>query len=254
MKTKHIFNTLFIALFFVTITGLAQDKTSQSYWIHEDHVKPSMLAEYEAVCKELVAECKKHGVDETSWLTLATNDFTYAYVGPIDKMADLDENIFATLTKKMGKEAFSNLFARMDKCYSDHVDYVISLDKELSYQPSGINQMPEGQMYRNNVRYYITPENYAKANEIAKKYKKLFAEKGSKMYYRVYRSGFGANGTFFMVAIAAESPEDYERMSMENRKLLGEEGAKLNQELLAVMSKMDVMQGWMRADLSYMGK
>ncbi|NNK73655.1 MAG: hypothetical protein HKO94_10730, partial [Flavobacteriaceae bacterium] len=91
MKTKHIFTTLFIALFFVTITGMAQDKTSQSYWIHEDHVKPSMLAEYEAVTKELVAACKKHGVDETSWLTLATNDFTYAYVGPIDKMADLDE-------------------------------------------------------------------------------------------------------------------------------------------------------------------
>jgi hypothetical protein len=213
-----------------------------------------MIAEYEAICKELIAACKQHGVEEANWIALATNNFTYNYISPIDNMAELDENIFSSLGEKMGEGALTALFNRMDKCYSDHVDYVISLDKELSYQPSGINQMPEGQMYRNNVRYYIAPENYKKANEIAKKYKKLFAEKGSKMYYRVYRSGYGSNGTFFLVAVAAESPEAYERMSAENRKVLGAEGAKLNQELMEVMTKMDVMQGWMRPDLSYMGK
>lgn len=253
MKNKHFINSLLMIFLFTMFTGISQEKSTQMYWIHEDHVKPSMVGEYEAVSKDLVAACKKHGVKEAKWLTLATDNFNYIYVGEIDKMADLDKNIFAGLSEKMGKEAFSNLFTRMDKCYTDHLDYIITLDKDLSYQPSGINQMPEGKYYRNNVRYYVTPENYDKGYEIAKKYKKLFSEKGSKMYYRVYRSSFGSNGTFFMVAMAAESPEDYERMSAENRKLLGEEGAKLNQELLGIISKMDEMQGWMRTDLSYTG-
>ncbi|KAA3619198.1 MAG: hypothetical protein DWP94_13325 [Flavobacterium sp.] len=253
MKTKHFINSLLMIFLLSMFSGISQEKSAQMYWIHEDHVKPSMVGEYEAVSKELVAACKKHSVEDAKWITLASDNFNYIYVGEIDKMGDLDENIFAGLYEKMGKEAFSGLFDRMDKCYSDHVDYIITLDKDLSYQPSGIDQMPEGKYYRNNVRYFVTPENYDKGYEIAKKYKKLFSEKGSKMYYRVYRSGFGAEGTFFMVAIAAESPEAYERMSADNNKLLGEAGAKLNQELMGIISKMDEMQGWMRTDLSYMG-
>jgi len=253
MKTRNIFNISIALVLFLSVTGFAQEKNYQSFVIHEDHVKPSAIAEYESICKEMIDASKKHGVTKAKWMTLASSEFVYSYITPVDKMADLDDNTFSELAEGMGNEAFGNMFKRMDKYYTDHRDYIITMDKELSYQPGGINQMPEGKMYRNNVKYYVSPENYAKANEIAKKYKKLFTEKGSKMYYRVYRSGFGADGTFFLVAVAAENPAAYEQMQMENSKLLGAEGAALNKELLSIIDKMETMQGWMRPDLSYSG-
>lgn len=251
MKTKNIFNAVFAVAILFCVSGWAQEKKNQTYYIHEDHVKPSMISEYEAICKELVAACKKYNVTKANWITLASDNFVYSYIGPMENMAELDENIFSELAEGMGGEAMADLFNRMDKCYSDHIDYTLSLDTELSYMPTGITQMPEGQMYRNNVKYYVAPENYAKANEIAKKFKKLYSEKGSKMHYRVYRSGFGADGTYFLVAAAAENPAVFEQMSYENRKLLGEDGAKLNKELLSIMTKMETVQGWMRPDLAY---
>ena len=253
MKTRNIFNISIALILFFSVTGIAQEKSYQTFAIHEDYVKPSMLGEYEAICKEMIDNSKKHGVTKATWMTLSTTDFVYTYITPIDKMAELDDDIFSELSAGMGKEAFGDMFSRMDKCYSDHRDYMITLDKELSYQPGGINQMPEGQMYRNNVKYYISPENYSKANEIAKKYKKLFSEKGSKVHYRVYRSGFGADGTFFLVAMAAESPAAFEQMQAENRELLGAEGAALAQELLKIIDDMETVQGYMRPDLSYAG-
>jgi len=253
MKTRNIFKISIALMLLLSATGFAQDKNYQTFAIHEDYVKPSMIGEYEAICKEMVGHSKKHGVTKTSWMTLSTSEFVYTYVTPLEKMADLDDNIFSELADGMGEEAFGDMFNRMDKYYSDHRDYIITMDKELSYQPTGINQMPEGKMYRNNVKYYVSPENYAKANEIAKKYKKLFSEKGSKMHYRVYRSGFGADGTFFLVAVAAENPAAFEQMQYDNNQLLGAEGAALQQELLSIIDKMETMQGWMRPDLSYTG-
>ena len=73
-------------------------KSYQAYWIHEDRVKPGMTDEYEQISKDLVAACKEHGVTETKWLTLSLNDNSYLYVSPVNNMADLDIDGFATLS------------------------------------------------------------------------------------------------------------------------------------------------------------
>lgn len=240
---------LCLGLLLVSI-GLAQSNY-QAYWVHEDHVIPAKLQEYEQVSKEFVEACNKNNIKDLSFITMATDDFRYAYIGGIENMASLDKNSFAEMQEKMGAEAFGNMMSRMDKCYTDHVDYVLNLDPELSYMPDGMTQMPEAMNYRNNTIYYVSPANYSKANDIAKRFKKLFSEKNSKMHYRVYRSGFGAPATFFLVAIAAKSPAHYETMNAENVQLLGEAGAKLNAELMSIISDMEPMRGYMRPDLSY---
>ena len=254
MKTKQLISLAILLIALPLFSLQAQDAQMKSFWIHEDQVRPSMVAEYEAACKELIAHCKEAGMKDNDWITLATNDFRYSYVGAMNSMADLDKNRFASVYEKVGKEKMDVLWDKMDKCYDDHTDYIISLDMNLSYQPGGINQTPDGMNYRENTLYYVSPENYMKANEIAKKYKELFSKKGSKMHYRVYRSGFGADGTYFMVAVAAENPAAFESMRYENNKLLGEEGQKLNQELMKVISKMETREGWIRNDLAYSSK
>ncbi|WP_298481160.1 hypothetical protein [uncultured Maribacter sp.] len=231
---------------------LAQDNNkSQAYWIHEDQVKPSMVTEYEKTTKNLVAKCKEHNLQGLDWITTVTEEYKYLYVTPIDSMADINYAAFDVLSKKMGKEALSELFSDMDKCYDKHGDYIIRLDKELSYMPEGITQTPEGMPYRKFTYYHYTPENYDEVFEKAAAIKAVFESKNATMHYRVYKSGFGTMGSYFLVAVAAKSAEDYERLSKENRKILGEEFGKLLGELHKKVSKIERESGAMRPDLDY---
>ena len=249
MKTLKMTLVATVVTLLAINVSTAQDGP-QMYSVHVDHVKPSMMAEYEALGKELIEKSKTHG-SNYGWLALATDEFDYYFISPINDMAQLDGNPFAELSKKMGKGELGKLFDKMDKYYDDHVNYVISLDKELSYMPEGITQTPAGQPFRKNTMYYVTPENYKAAEQLAKDFKALYTKKGSKVNYRVYRSGFGTDGTYFMIAIAAASPADYETSTAENNELLGAEGQQLYGRLMSLISDRKIISGWIRADLSF---
>lgn len=230
----------------------AQDMgNSQAYWVHEDFVKPSKVAEYEAICKELVANLKKYNIQDINTIVSNTADNRYLFVGPLENMAQLDQNMFATLSEKMGEGALEALFGRMDECYDIEQNYIISLDKELSYMPEGITQTPAGQDYRKFHYLYFAPKDRKLIHEKMKAVKDVFAKKGSKMYYRVYRSGFGTRGDFYMVAIAAKDAVDYAQKSMENGKLLGEEGDRTLGDLFGNLLRYEEFLGRMRPELAY---
>ena len=253
MKTNQLVKALLVLLLFQFSALQAQDKY-QMFWVHEDRVKPAKAMEYEGIVKELVSAMTEHNIQDVNWITMASSDFRYAYVSPIANMAELDEDGFAPLREKMGKEAFADMFSRMDECYNDHTEYILTLDPELSYMPDGMTQTPEGENYRENGIYYFSPANYGKAIEIAKKFKDLYIEKGSPLHYRVYRSGFGADGTYLMVAIAAKDAGHLEEKSNANEELLGDDLNKLRAEILTVMESNREMKGWVRKDLAYSSK
>lgn len=253
---KNLKKTLLVVaiLFLTQNIANAQDDKSQAYSIHEDQVKPSMVSEYEKNIKELIANCEKHNVQSAKWITTSTEDNRYLFVSAIENMAALDINIFASLEENMGKENFGSLFTSLDKCYDKHGNYNLILDKEYTYMPQGITQTPEGKNYRKFLYYHVTPENYNTFLEKGKAIKALFEKKESKLYYRVYRSGFGIMGTYVMVAIAAKNAGDYEQMSEANMELLGEEGQNAFGELLKYTSKFEIVSGRMRPDLGYSPK
>jgi len=250
--------TLKQSLIFFTITlliplgSIAQDMAkNQSFWVHEDVVKPGMIAEYEAVCKELVGHLKTHNIQEANYIVTNTADNRYLYVGPIDNMADLDNSIFSALAEKMGKENMNALFNRMDKCYDVEQDYIITIDNDLSYQPGGIDQTPEGENFRKFHYLYVSPGNRAIVKEKMKAVKDMFASKGSKVYYRVYRSGFGTRGEFYMVAVAAKDEVNYAQKALANDTLLGEDGKKTMWDLFSNLLSYEEIQGQMRPDMAY---
>lgn len=224
------------------------------YWIHEDRTKPPMSNKQESVDKELIAALKKHEITDISWFTMVSLDYRYFYISPIENMAAFDKDPFGSLSEKIGQKERDKIFAKYQNCYETHGDYVIILNKDLSYQPDGINVTPIGKNFRNNTYYHFTPDNAEKARELAVKFKELYTRKNSKLHYRVYSDGFGVMGTYFMVAAAAESPEDYERMVVDNRLLLGDEGAELYRELEETISSLEVVRGYIRPDLSYEDK
>lgn len=249
---KNFIHSL-LALAFCLPLGMQAQEDSKyvTYWVHEDHVKPSMVNEYEKISKELVSQLKNYDVQDESWISAQTEDFRYLFIGKMDKMADLDRQMFATLAERMGAEEMGNLFQKMDKTYSKHLNYIIHLDKELSYMPDGLTQTPEGKDFRKFYYLHVNPMKIGDLSKSMKKIKDLYASKGSANHYRVYRSGFGAPNDFFMVAIADKDPLSYEQSALANRSLLGEESKPIMDEIMKHVDRMEVISGVMRPDLAY---
>jgi len=242
--------TLTIAL--MPLISFAQDsKDIQAYWIHEDRVKPAMTDEYEQISKDLIAACKEHNVQETQWLTMALNDNTYLYITPMEKFAEMDIDVFASLSEKMGADKMKALFDRFNPTYDEHGDYVVYLHKDLSYMPGGISQTIEGQNYRTLYYNYVTPENDKGYAEVLKKMKAAFEKNNSKLHYRVYKTGFGVMGSYYMIAVAGESNLSSAKMGDENWSLMKDDFDPLLKMMSKHTWKMDEKRGWMREDLGY---
>ncbi|WP_425237562.1 hypothetical protein [Ulvibacterium sp.] len=250
MRTLKTTLIIVLALVAAPCTSQENDK-SQAFWVHEDVVKPSMVSEYETVCKELTDNMKKHNIQEMNSIVANLADNRYLWVGPIENMAQLDKPLFATLAEKMGAEKMGALFDRMDKCYDIEQNYIIHLDKDLSYMPGGITQTPEGQDYRKFHYFHYAPGNRAIVKKKVEAIKNLFTSKGSKLDYRVYRSGFGTRGEFYMVAIAAKDAADYANKISANNELMGEEWLKTYTDFTSTLEKYEAFEGNMRPDMAY---
>ncbi|WP_223552000.1 hypothetical protein [Aestuariivivens sp. NBU2969] len=222
------------------------------YRVHQDNVKPSMMLEYEKVAKEFNEACKAHNV-QTQWLATTMDDFRYLYVSPIENFAALDERPMADIAKAMGDD-FGKLFERFDQCYDSHGTYIIVLDEELTYMPEGIKQTQEGLDYRDYYFIHFTPENAKNLKEAMKGVKEMFAAKGSKNYYRIYRTGFGQMDSYYMVAMSSKDAIDSAQKSKANQELLGPDRVEVFGKVLKYASKMEEVTGEIRRDLSYMPK
>jgi hypothetical protein len=255
MKTQNITLLITSLLLLFSFTQQAQESNqSQAYWVHEDPVYPAKVADYEEYCAILAENCKKYEITEAHWFTVSTDDLRYFNLSPIDNMGDLDKSRFSLLQAEMGEREFNELFDNFDNCYDNHSDYIIHLDKDLSYMPNGVQVIQDGLEFRKLEFWYSTPQNFQKVLSLAKSFKELYAKKNSKEYYRVYRSGFGAPGQFILVAISAKSAEDYERIRKENKELLGVDRTPIYDELLKSIIKVETLNGYMRKDLSYIPK
>lgn len=250
MKTLKI-NFLTTLLLVLSLSTIQAQDALKKFWVHEDVVKPSMVAAYETICKELTSNLKKHNIQGFNAIVTNSADHRYLWVSPISSMAEIERPIFKTLAEKMGEDKMSALFDKMDKCYDVEHNYVIQLDEELSYMPGGITQTPEGQDYRKFHYFHYTPGNVNAIKEKSAAIKRLFESKGSKLHYRTYKSGFGNRGAYYMVAIAAKDATDYATKIAENNELLGEEWAEIYSDFQANLIKYEVVEGRMRPDMAY---
>ncbi|WP_282136811.1 hypothetical protein [Seonamhaeicola maritimus] len=248
MKTIKSTLLLILALFLATNFSNAQ----KFYQVHQDNVKPSKLWEYEKIAKEFNDACVEHNL-QTSWLCATMDDMRYLYVTPIENFADLDKRPFADMAKAMG-DKFGDMFDRFDKCYDSHGDYIIVLDEELTYMPDGISQSQEGQDYRNYYFIHYKPKNGKKIREGMKAVKEMFASKGSKNYYRIYRTGFGNMDSYYMVATSSKDAIDAATKEKANSELLGPDRFETFKKVMDYASKMEEMTGEIRRDLSYSPK
>ena len=251
MKTLNLFWLLF-ALLFISNSGVAQEKAKNPLFsVHEDAVKPSMVGEYEALAKELRDALEEHDIQDVEYLSAVTDDFRYLYVTPIENMAELDNNYFAVLAEKMGSDKLGELFEKMDKCYEEHGNYILTMDTEMSHMPEGISQTQEGLPHRTFFEYHATPDNIRALSEVGMRIKEFHAAHKSPLHYRVYRKAFGGLGDYFLIAVSSKDASHFESIMNETMALLGEEYGALINEALSLTSRFDTYQGSIRSDLSY---
>lgn len=250
MKKMQLFSILSCCLLILGSLS-AQENQNQAFWVHEDQVRPGMVKEYEDLSKELVAEAKKSNLQDMTWAVAAMDNGRYLSLTPIKNMADLESKSFQPLMDSMGEDRFSTLMNRFNGMYDKHGDYIIVLDRNLSYMPQGVNPVTPGEDYRKWHQMWVSAENVPQLRTKLAELKDVFDQKGSKMYYRIYRSGFGTMGDYFVAVISAKDAQDYARISAENEKLLGEEGRQKFREVMDLVSEYDVASGGMKPDLAY---
>jgi len=248
LKTTMLFAVLMFS------ANVAINAQNQLFSIHADYVKPSMESEYVAASKAFVAECKKYNLQNSDWTEVRLDNGTYLTFESIPNMAALDADSFAPMIEKMGKENFQALLDRFNKCYDRHGNYLLTRIESLTYMPEGAVAAQEGQNYRKYHYLYVTPSTAKMVGEKMKAIKELYAQKGSKEYYRVYHSGFGTLGEYFLVAISAKDEQSYAKQSDENEALLGAEGKKLLDDLFKNISRYEPVTGYIRPELSYITK
>ena len=252
MKLKTKLTSCLLCLF-LTVSIWAQQGDPQAFWVHEDQVKPSMMMEYENTSKDLVSACKTNNIKNIQWSVASMDDGTYLSISPIKDLADIQNSNFEELREKLGDEKFNRMFENFNKCYDNHGDYVTTLIPNLSYMPDGLSTSTPGQDYRVWHRLDVTPANIQKLQSKLKAIKDLYASKNSKIHYRIYRSGFGNVGDYYVAVISAKDAMDYDTRTAENQKLMGEEGQKLFNEMFEYVDSYSVKRGSMRPDLGYAG-
>lgn len=252
--SKTLKTTFLLAIILLLTPMISISQNNQSFWIHADQVKPSKQADYEQVAKDFIEACTKYNLKDSDWSTARIDDGTYLTITPISNMADLDKNTLAPLFEKMGEEKFRSIFKRFNECYDKHGDYIVTLNSDLSYMPNGLTINTEGQNYRKWHFLYVTPSNSQALREKIKAIKDLYAKKGAKEYFRIYRSGFGTMGEYYLAVISAKDEQSYAKLGDENEALLGDEGKKLFAEMFSLLDRYESKTGVMRPDLGYTAK
>lgn len=223
----------------------------QKFLIHEDQVNADMLVQYEETAATLKSYIAEHG--GMTYSVAMTNDLHYQYIMPIDNYAALDglDKVWAGLTEKVGEDKMNAMWAKFDECYDVHKNYVVVLDEELSYYPSGDIMADDGGNYRKWTYIYGHPDQLDKLREVRLKWKELYTKHGIGHGFRVYHGAIGTElGTMLIVDYGTDLGEIALREKQTQAKL-GGEGQALWMESIPAVRKIDEVYGQMRPDLSH---
>jgi hypothetical protein len=244
-----------VSLCALTIMAQEEEQKAQAYYALEVVVKPSMIAEYEAVVKEVVSLNSQYKATYI-WYGMNADDFHYHFFIPVENLADVDKMFKedSELEKKMGEEKSKEIGKRFAGTYEYVREFMIYHRPDLSYTPESPRLQSEEANYRQWIWYYILPDKEKEFQEILKKFVILAQSKNVSDGYNIYSGGIGMDVPAYLVAFSAKSAADFEAHYEKTWELLGEEGKELLQKLVALTREREVQTGWFRPELSYLPK
>jgi hypothetical protein len=255
MLEKLAWVVVSLALLLPSGAALAQGQTPQGQlWaLHQETVKPSMVAQYEAASKEFVAAVSKYRpAADFGWIALASEQYVYTFVTPIKDWNGLNgiEQAFMAVGKKMGMEKWMDLWKR-GFAPVESVREVVAFEPAGSgYRPASPRLKDEEIVFFHYDFYYVMPGHEEEADAVARDFAALFKKKNIPDGYRLYKALSGPELPLIVVQVGARDGADYYASNARALAALGEEGQALFARAFAITRRFDSHNARLRLDLS----
>jgi hypothetical protein len=253
-------NRLVCVLLFLAVSVLAfalpapaQEKKPQLYMVEDDVVKPAMVAQFEAVVKEVNATLFKAYGWPWPFQVYATEDFHYYFLYPFESFADIDKGFgrFSEMLGKFGEQKWDALNRKM----GDTTEYIkqgtVMLSPELSYSPEKPRLKPEEAKFVYWGFCYVMPGKEKDFEAQTKKIVALYQAKKISAGFKTWIGGLGTEMPFYFFSMTAKSAADMFVTDEKTTKLLDPEATALWNAMLKLMRKFESKMGTARPDLSY---
>ncbi|MGH7541472.1 MAG: hypothetical protein ACRELC_10775 [Gemmatimonadota bacterium] len=224
------------------------------FYIYRERVKRSRLAEYEASTHDLLRLLRDAPfADEIRFTAVAGPELGYAYVTRIAGFAGLDgfqRYLLSCLEDSGELEAWRALEARSGETVEHAAAYVVQLRPDLSYLPERVRL--DGELpYRLYRWYFVRPGHQEAVEELVQRAAELCGRRGISHGWRVYRVLLGEELPSYVVVERAASKADSARARARVSAAVGADIEALAREVRPHVRRVDVMDGLVRADLSF---
>jgi hypothetical protein len=231
----------------------AQPAEGPLHVVHEEHVKPSRIAEYEAANRDFQAMVKKNlaAMPNFRYTALQGEDFTWYFVAPIKGFAGMDaiSKDFAALAQAEGAR-FADLMKRSGTAMEYWKDWVVMELPTLSYQPATPRLKTEELQFFRYDYYYVMGDKEMEAEAVAAEFAALYKSKNVPNGYRVFKGVAGIETPVIIVESGGKDAADLHAADAKDRAALGEAFEKLIGRAFAITRRFETRNGMLRNDVA----
>lgn len=226
----------------------------QMYWVLAEHVKPSMLQEYEAATKEMIQLLASvpDAASKVGFTTISGPEVGYAYVITVEGFSGMDKawQNWEAMIDAAGRDKFMAIQAKASAATDYAESFVLMLREDLSYLLESTALTAE-RPYRMYHYWYAIPGKEQQVEAVVKEYVELYKAKGMTTGWRVYQAVMGPDLPMYLVVETAKDPADYYASQKKVMSALGKEGDELEKKGLKYGRRIEIREGWIRPDLSF---
>jgi hypothetical protein len=258
-RNRLIVTLAIVVLGAVSLAAAAQEtpEKPELVVVYKDHVKPSMVEEYSAAARDMVALLREEKADSPAFRFWAFSgpDLTYSYVTPMDGFAAMDtmHKEWMDLYKGPDKTKWEALDARLNPAIAWSERLVAAKVPGASYAPKDPRLTMDEARYRWYDICVVMPGKEKEFVTACKALADLSAKAGFPDRWTVYAVVVGGPMPCFVVITPAKDPADYMASEAAWTKAVGEEGKKQMHAIMAVTQHYDGHGEWYHPDLSYEG-
>ena len=250
---------MYLALFATPFLGLAvpavaqEYKPPQMYFIMQEHVKPSMMAQYEADSKEFINMlAAAPNAASMEFTAISGPEIGYVFATPVDGFDGLAKT-FQNWEKAMmaaGPEKLGALMEKAGKSVDHQTSFVLMLREDMSYLPETTALTAEHPL-RIYHWWYLKPGAEFAVEAVAKAYVELYKKHKIESGFRVYSAVIGADLPMLLVVETADDMAQYHAREQAIQAKLGEEGKKLGEKAMSLARRLEISHGYVRPELSF---
>jgi hypothetical protein len=221
-------------------------------YVHEEIAKPSMIADYERISKELGAAMRGANIP-FHYDAVSTDDFHYYFVLPMKSFGDVDkimQTFMVDLPQKVGKEKVSDLMRRGGATMEMTREWILVRRDDISYSPAKPRLNVEEATHFQYDFYYLKPGMEDMVDQISNEWKAALQAANINDGFTVYQAAVGGDLPLVVVVNRGRSAADLATQTARNMETLGEKGRTLLGKTFSTVRKFETKIGRLRPDLS----